>query len=91
MANPMWQVRVSPELDAKVEAIAEMMGLGKMEVIRFAVAQYAGTILGTMDRMTGSEVIQRAIDRFNEKEGEQSLSSGNREVPELGTFFPARY
>lgn len=35
-----WQTRVSPELDEKVQKVAEDMGLGKQELIRFVVAQY---------------------------------------------------
>lgn len=48
--NPMWQVRVSPDLDLKLTKVAELMSLGKPEIIRFAVAQYVGAITGSMDK-----------------------------------------
>lgn len=49
--NKQWNIRISDDLDAKVERAAEIMGIGKTEVIRFAVAHFVGSMLGALDKV----------------------------------------
>jgi len=51
MPNKQWNMRISDELDAKVEKAAEIMSIGKTEVIRFAVAHFVGSMLGALDKV----------------------------------------
>jgi len=48
-ASVNWQTRVSPDLDEKVQRVAEGMGLGKQELIRFVVAQFVDNQTKAMD------------------------------------------
>lgn len=43
-----WTLKVSADLDDKVERVASIMGLAKTEVVRFAVANMVGTMLESM-------------------------------------------
>lgn len=49
-----WQTRVSPELDAKTQSVADSMGLTKQELIRFIVAQYVDSQTKTMNMLQNS-------------------------------------
>jgi hypothetical protein len=91
--NPLIQARLPFELDDKLTRVSEMFGLPKNDIARFAIAQFCGSLLGSMDRVTGSvekmgasmgEILDKAI-----KEREGVESSGKSEIPELGTFFQA--
>lgn len=69
MGNPQWKIRVTPELDHKLDMVAEIMGIGKTEVIRFASAQFAGSMLSSMEKVESifktamdEEVMQKYID-----------------------------
>lgn len=49
-----WQTSVSPELDEKVQQLADSMGLGKQEFIRFVVAQYVHNQITAMGYVQSS-------------------------------------
>lgn len=70
--NPAVQARFPHELNDKLERVAEMFGLPKNDIVRFAVAQFCGSVLGTMDKvekgMGGmaeimNHAIQKGLDR----------------------------
>ena len=75
--NIPWSLRVTPELDEKVERVASIMGIGKMEVVRFAVANMVGTMLESMGMVenqiksgmnANEELIKKQVKKLNPEE-----------------------
>jgi len=51
LTNPTLQLRLSPELNERLERVVSMYGITRGEVARIALAQYVGGITGTLDQM----------------------------------------
>lgn len=47
--NPMLQIRVSPELEQRLNRVADIYGVTRNEVARMAIGQYVGQITGAID------------------------------------------
>lgn len=70
--NPAVQARIPHELNDKLEQVSKMFGLPKNDIVRFAVAQFCGSVLGTMDKVQNSmngmaEIMDKAIQKGLEK------------------------
>ena len=55
--NPMLQIRISPELEERLNRVSSMFGVTKGEVARMAIGQYVGQITGTMDQVVKNQSV----------------------------------
>ena len=63
LRNPTLQLRLSPELNERLERVVSMYGVTRGEIARMALAQYVGQITGSIDQMIKSaEVQSQSID-----------------------------
>lgn len=60
--NPVLQLRISPELEERLNRVAVMYGVSRGEVARIAIAQYCGQITGSLDAMTSKVASQQKVD-----------------------------
>lgn len=60
-ATNTWATKVSPELDQKVRAVADSMGINKQELVRFVVAQYVDNQLAM--KMASIEMLKAMLDK----------------------------
>lgn len=49
--NPMLQIRISPDLEQRLNRVADMYGVTKGEIARMAIGQYVGQVTGSIDSM----------------------------------------
>jgi len=56
--NPTLQLRISPELNERLERVVTMYGLTRGDIVRMALAQYVGQITGAIDQMAKSAEAQ---------------------------------
>lgn len=60
--NPVLQLRISPELEERLNRVAVMYGVSRGEIARIAIAQYCGQITGVMDQMVNKVVSEQKFD-----------------------------
>jgi len=56
--NPTLQLRISNELNERLERVVTMYGLTRGDIVRMALAQYVGQITGAMDQMAKNSQTQ---------------------------------
>lgn len=85
LRNPTLQIRISPELNERLERVVSMYGISRGEVARIAIAQYCGQITGAMDQMAKSQTVdyEKLVDAMIPKliEAEKQLDRGIGENP----------
>ena len=62
--NPLLQIRISPELELRLNRVADMYGVTKGEISRMVIGQYVGQVLGTMDTMA-EKLSTKAVQEFD--------------------------
>ena len=61
--NPSLMIRISPELNDRLDRVAEMYGVTRGEVARMAIGQYVGQVTGALDQMMmNSKAQAQALD-----------------------------
>lgn len=61
--NPSLIIRISPDMNDRLERVAEMYGVTRGEIARIAIGQYVGQITGAIDQMVKTSQAQsQALD-----------------------------
>jgi predicted transcriptional regulator len=61
--NPSLMIRISPDMNDRLDRVAEMYGVTRGEVARIAIGQYVGQITGAIDQMVKTSQAQsQALD-----------------------------
>lgn len=55
--NPVLQLRISHDLDSRLNRVADMYGVSRGEIARIAIAQYVGQVTGALDQMAKNNVV----------------------------------
>lgn len=58
ITNPMLQIRMSPEMSERLDRVADMYGITRGEVARFAIGQHVGQVTGALDQMAKNSQVQ---------------------------------
>jgi predicted transcriptional regulator len=53
--NPMLAIRISPEMDERLNQVSSLYGVSKNEIARIAIGQYVGNITGTLDSISRAQ------------------------------------
>lgn len=65
----MLSIRISPELEDRLNRVADMYGVNKNEVARIAIGQYVGQVTGLLDGMikkTTESMVQPDMNKMLE-------------------------
>lgn len=61
--NPTLSIRVSPDMNDRIDRVADMFGVTRGEIARIAIGQYVGQITGALDQMAKTTQAQaQSID-----------------------------
>lgn len=52
--NPALQIRITHDMNTRLDRVADMFGVTRGEIARMAIGQYVGQITGTLDQITKS-------------------------------------
>lgn len=78
--NPVLQIRISHELDDRLNRVAEMYGVSRGEIARIAIAQYCGQVTGALDQMAKNQMVdyEKLVEAMMPKliEAEKELIKG---------------
>lgn len=78
--NPILQIRVSHDLEARLNRVADIYGVSRNEIARIAIAQYVGQVTGALDQMAKNQSIdyEKLVEVMMPKliEAEKVLNQG---------------
>lgn len=81
--NPVLQIRVSHELEDRLNRVAVMYGVSRNEIARIAIAQYVGQVTGALDQMVSNQTLdyEKLVDAMLPKliEAEKQMRGSQNE------------